>query len=89
MYGFRLLAAFLVLEVLSHTVYANALVRFRMWKKYGLEGAFVLSVIGYWVLMFMWLKVCIYPSMCVPKHILWVLDLPTSILYNSVSFDML
>ncbi|CAD7702174.1 unnamed protein product [Ostreobium quekettii] len=60
-YGLRLLGCLLALEVLTHTIYANAIAKYRLWHQLQLWGAarfspLDLSTIGFWVLMFMWLK---------------------------------
>lgn len=63
MYGLRLLGSVLVLEFILHTVYSNSMAKYSRWQALAqLRGegealsALEMSVIGYWVLVFMWLK---------------------------------
>lgn len=66
-YGLRLLASLFVLELILHTVYSNAMAKHARWRQLGeLRAAsssaagglspLETSSIGYWVLVFMWLK---------------------------------
>lgn len=49
-----------MIELLNHFIYANAMVKYNIWKKKNIFkkfGAFEISTLGFWVLMFTWLKV--------------------------------
>ncbi|GMH33432.1 hypothetical protein BSKO_01266 [Bryopsis sp. KO-2023] len=55
-YGVRFLVGMLVVEAVAHTMYVNSIAKYRLWKKFGDWDSLTLSVIGFWVLIFMWLK---------------------------------
>uniref|UniRef100_A0A061RJP2 Membrane-bound o-acyltransferase-like isoform x1 n=2 Tax=Tetraselmis sp. GSL018 TaxID=582737 RepID=A0A061RJP2_9CHLO len=56
-YAARLVAALLVLELMTHTLYFNGIAKQRVWRRWP-EGfsVFDIGITGYWVLNFMWLK---------------------------------
>ncbi len=61
-YLLRLLADLLVLELLLHCICTNALARGRLWQQLEVASGQLLgplrtSALGFWVLVFMWLKV--------------------------------
>ncbi len=61
-YGLRLLANLLVLELLLHCCHTNGLAKGRTWQLLESSSGQVLgplrtSALGFWVLVFMWLKV--------------------------------
>ncbi|KAK3256457.1 hypothetical protein CYMTET_34408, partial [Cymbomonas tetramitiformis] len=55
LYGLRLAGSCLAIEILTHTVYANAIAKSGRWKAAGLSSAEV-GIAGWLVLNFMWLK---------------------------------
>lgn len=50
----------LLMEVMSHTLYFNSIAKHKLWQRYGTQlrlSAVDMGMTGFWVLMFMWLKV--------------------------------
>ena len=60
MYACRLACAMLLMEVMSHTLYFSSIAKHKLWQRYGTQlhlSAVDMGMTGFWVLMFMWLKV--------------------------------
>ena len=59
-YGIRLLAALCLMEAMTHCLYANAVAKHSLWRQQPLAAFFTpmqIGMTGFWVLLFMWLKV--------------------------------
>ena len=59
-YGIRLLAALSLMEAMTHCLYANAVAKHSLWRQQPLAALFTpmqIGMTGFWVLLFMWLKV--------------------------------
>ena len=60
LYAFRLVVAMLLMELMTHTLYFNSISKWKLWQQYGHQlqlSALDMGMTGFWVLMFMWLKV--------------------------------
>ena len=60
LYAGRLVGAFLLMELMTHTLYFNSIAKHKLWQHYTAElklGPVHVGMTGFWVLMFMWLKV--------------------------------
>ena len=60
LYAFRLVVAMLLMELMTHTLYFNSISKWKLWQRYGRQlqlSALDMGMTGFWVLMFMWLKV--------------------------------
>lgn len=61
-YGLRLLACLLLLEVLTHSIYANAFARFHLWSRLPAAqsaevfDAVTMAALAFYKLIFLWLK---------------------------------
>ena len=50
----------LLMEIMAHTLYFNSVSKYKLWQQYRQQlqiTALDMGMIGFWVLMFMWLKV--------------------------------
>ena len=62
LYAVRLAGAFLLMEVMTHALYFNSIAKHKLWQRFASElklGAVHVGMTGFWVLMFVWLKVLI------------------------------
>lgn len=65
LYAVRLAGAFLLMEVMTHTLYFNSIAKHKLWQRFASElnlGAVHVGMTGFWVLMFVWLKVLLTSS---------------------------
>lgn len=63
LYAGRLMGALLLMELMTHALYFNSVAKHKLWQRYAAElslGAVHVGMTGFWVLMFVWLKV--YPT---------------------------
>lgn len=60
LYAGRLACAMVLMEVMSHALYFNSIAKYKLWQQYRADlclSAVDMGMTGFWVLLFMWLKV--------------------------------
>ena len=57
-----------LMEIMTHTLYSNSVSKYKLWQRYRQQlqiTALDMGMIGFWVLMFMWLKVSLLTMLSV------------------------
>ena len=70
LYASRVACALLLMEIMTHCLYFNSITRYALWQVYGAQlqlNAVDVGMTGFWVLVFMWLKVSLICCGATPR----------------------